>query len=95
MSGSDTPERSYAISYHPSAAKELRKLDKQVARRIVRAVRKLSADPRPHGCRPLVGFDGLWRIRVGDYRVVYAIEEEDVIVIVVRIAHRREVYRTR
>lgn len=88
-------EKTYAVSYEGSASKELGKLDKPVARRIIKAVNKLGGDPRPPGCRALVGYDGLWRIRVGDYRVVYAIEDDELIVLIVRIAHRREVYRTR
>jgi len=67
----DNPKASYAISYEGSAAEELAKLDKPVARSIIKSVNKLSGDPRPPGCRALVGYDGLWRIRVGGYRVVY------------------------
>ncbi len=83
----------YSISYERSSAKELSKLDKPVARRIIKFINKLSEDPRPPGCRPLVGYEGLWRIRIGDYRVTYSIEDYKLIVLVVRIAHRREVYR--
>lgn len=83
----------YSISYERSSAKELSKLDKPVARRIIKSVNKLGDDPRPPGCRPLVGYEGLWRIRIGDYRVIYSIEDDNLIVLVVRVAHRREVYK--
>lgn len=60
----------YVVRYDARAVKEL---DKPVARRIVKAVDALQHDPRPHTARALVGFTDLWRIRVGDYRVVYTI----------------------
>jgi len=77
----------YAVAYDPKALKELAKLDKQVARRILRAVDALAADPRPSGTRPLVGFAHLWRIRVGDYRAIYTIRDAELVVLVLRVAH--------
>jgi mRNA interferase RelE/StbE len=59
----------YILQYDPKALKELTKIDKPAARRIVKAIDALSGDPRPSGARPLVGYPDLWRIRVGDYRV--------------------------
>ncbi|WP_434743790.1 type II toxin-antitoxin system RelE family toxin [Micromonospora sp. SH-82] len=52
----------------------------------------LEQDARPAGCRKLVGEDGQWRIRIGDYRVVYAIFDQELVVLVVRVAHRSSVY---
>lgn len=72
----------YRIDYESTARKELGKLDRQVARRIVRAISTLAEDPRPAGCRRLVGYDHLWRIRVGDHRVVYTIKGNELIVLV-------------
>lgn len=83
----------YIVQYDPRALKELTKLDKPVARRIVKAIDALQLDPRPHTARALVGFAGLWRIRVGDYRVVYTIKDTELVVIALRIAHRSSVYR--
>ena len=88
-----TERRPYAVRYDPRALKELTKLDKSVARRIIRAVAALGVDPRPAGARPLVGYAGLWRIRIGDYRVVYAVEDAELIVLALRVAHRSDVYR--
>ncbi len=85
----------YTVQYDTRAVKELGKLDKPVARRIVKAVGALSTDPRPAGCRPLVGYPGLWRIRVGDYRVVYTIKDAELVVLALRVAHRSTVYRRR
>lgn len=66
-----SPTGPLSVAYDPRALKELTKLEKPIARRIVKAVDALGADPRPGGVRPLVGYSNLWRIRVGDYRVVY------------------------
>lgn len=85
---------SYEIKWAGPALRELRKLDKQTARRVLRAVTGLAADPRPAGVRALSGQPaGTMRLRVGDYRVVYVIEDEQIRILVVRVAHRREVYR--
>jgi mRNA interferase RelE/StbE len=84
---------SYAVIYKPSADRALRKLPEKVQRRIAAATDALADDPRPPGCVKLQGKDDLWRIRVGPYRVVYAIQDEALIVLVVRVAHRKDVYR--
>ena len=86
----------WAIEFLPAAAKELKALDRTVAARIVRTLEERIAgadDPRALGA-PLTGdHAGFWRWRIGDYRVVARIEDERVTVLVVRVAHRREVYR--
>jgi mRNA interferase RelE/StbE len=58
----------------------------------MRAIRNLSANPRPAGCKKLKGLDA-WRIRVGDYRVIYEIHDDVLVVLVIRVAHRGEVYK--
>nr|WP_156003906.1 type II toxin-antitoxin system RelE/ParE family toxin [Streptomonospora sp. PA3] len=75
------------------ASKELRKLDNTTSRRVRGALRKLGDDPRPDGCRKLKGEEDLWRIRVGDYRILYSIDDGEVVVVALRIAHRSDVYR--
>lgn len=87
------PSGRYRVEYDPKALKGLTKLDKPVTRRIVRAIDELGSEPRPPGCRALTGYPGLWRIRIGDYRVVYAIKDTDLIVLALRVAHRGIVYR--
>lgn len=80
----------------PAAERALEKIstgDRRTAQRIAVVLRALAADPRPSGVRALVGAEGQFRIRVGDYRVVYMIEDARLIVTVIRIGHRREVYR--
>jgi len=74
--------------------RRIRQADPRSYRRIVEAIRGLADDPRPPGAEKLTGFDPpAWRVRVGDYRVVYEIDEADVLVIVVNVAPRGEVYR--
>lgn len=88
---SDDPQ--YSVGYESAARKELGKLDRQVAKRIARAISALGPNPRPAGSRRLVGYEDLWRIRIGDYRVIYTIKDAELIVLALRIAHRSEVYR--
>jgi mRNA interferase RelE/StbE len=85
----------YSVQFRPSAEKTLDKLDKQARVRILRNIAALAGDPRPSGVKALSGEHGLWRIRVGDYRVVYEIQDRELVVLVLRVAHRREVYRRR
>jgi mRNA interferase RelE/StbE len=85
--------REYTVVFARSARKELQALDRTVAGRILKRIEALSHDPRPSGCRKLEGTDTLWRIRVGDWRVVYAVDDVRLQVEVSLIRHRREVYR--
>lgn len=83
----------YSISYVPSAAKALRKLDRPTARRLLDAIEGLAVDPRPPGCIQLKGGGGEYRVRVGDYRIIYEVHDDELIVLVLRLGHRREVYQ--
>ena len=86
----------WAIEFLPEAAKELRKLDRTAAARIVTTLEERIAvldDPRTLGSALTGDHAGFWRWRIGDYRVVARIEDERITVLVVRVAHRREVYR--
>jgi len=83
----------YEITYARSALKALRKLDPEIARRILRTINGLALDPRPPGCRQLTGGSGELRVRVGDYRVVYDVFDGELVILVLRLGHRREVYR--
>ena len=83
----------YRIELTPSAARELRRLDPAARRRVQAAVELLADDPRPPSATRLVGGAGEWRVRTGDYRVVYEIRNDVLLVLVIRIGHRRDVYR--
>lgn len=82
----------YRVVLTKSAEKELLKLPSRVVEKIVPALTSLAKNPRPVGCKKLKGFDDLWRIRVGDYRAVYAIGDEILLVEVRSVGHRKEVY---
>jgi mRNA interferase RelE/StbE len=83
---------SYQVILPKSAQKELDRLPDQIEERILEALAGLETQPRPVGCKKLRG-ESAWRIRVGDYRIVYEIHDKVLQVIVVAIGHRREVYR--
>jgi mRNA interferase RelE/StbE len=82
----------YKITIKKSAAKELEDVPKKDLRRIVKRIQSLTQNPRPHGCQKLSG-QTRFRIRQGDYRIVYSIGDKDCIVDIVKIGHRREIYR--
>jgi len=84
----------YQIEIKTSAKKELARLPRQIAEKVVERIKWLADNPRPDGCKKLRGKDSVYRIRVGDYRVVYSIVDQYLIIEVIRIRHRREVYKT-
>jgi len=81
----------YSIELRPAAFRALRKLDPHVRPRIQGAIALLAQNPRPPGARALRGRPGL-RIRVGEYRIIYIVEDDVLVVVVVTVTHRREVY---
>ena len=83
----------YAITFARSARRELETLDVSVVRRVITKIEALAQIPRPSGSRKLQGEQNLWRIRIGDYRIVYSVNDRQRIVDIVRIRHRRDVYR--
>ncbi|MEX0715889.1 MAG: type II toxin-antitoxin system RelE/ParE family toxin [Planctomycetaceae bacterium] len=87
------PNERYAVILTRSADREMQKLPEQVQRRIVRSLERLETNPRARGVIKLEGEADLYRLRVGDYRVVYRIQDDRLIVLVVRVAHRRDAHR--
>jgi mRNA interferase RelE/StbE len=83
----------YCIELRPAAVKALRKIDPQDARRIQGAIALLGQDPRPPGAKALQGRPGL-RVRVGNYRIIYTIQDDVLLVVVVTLGHRRDIYTT-
>ncbi len=81
----------YRIELRPAALRALHKLDPPVGRRLQGAIALLAQDPRPPGARALKGRPGL-RVRVGDYRIIYIVNDDVLLVVVVTLGHRREVY---
>ena len=85
---------SYELVFRKSIAKDLRAIPNQDVKRILKRIRDLAEDPRPDGCEKLSGHER-YRIRQGVYRIVYEIEDDRLIVLVVKVGHRREGYRAR
>lgn len=82
----------YSIRFKSSVKKDLRSIPKQDVLRILNALEHLSEDPRPIDSKPLTGRDA-WRIRVGQYRAIYTINEQEIVIEIIKIAHRKNVYR--
>ncbi len=75
----------YTITFARSARKELGALEARVVRRLLQKIEALSRQPRPAGCRKLAGEENLWRVRVGDYRVIYAVDDANEVVMSPRL----------
>jgi mRNA interferase RelE/StbE len=84
---------SYKVEITASAEKALSRLPKDDLARVVRAIMALATVPRPGGCRKLEGQEDVYRIRVGIYRVIYSIDDRRIIVVVLKIGHRKDAYR--
>lgn len=82
----------YAVEFLPSAAKVLSKLETPVRRRIARRIDRLAQDPRGDAVK-LRGADDVWRARAGDYRILYEVEDDRLVILVIKVGHRRDVYR--
>jgi mRNA interferase RelE/StbE len=85
----------YKVTFTASAARQIRKLDPQGRRRIQAAIELLGTDPRPPAATQLVGGGGEWRVRTGDYRIVYEIRDGELLVLVLAVGHRRDIHRAR
>jgi mRNA interferase RelE/StbE len=85
----------HRVTLAPSALRQLRCLDPSARRRIQAALELLADEPRPPAATQLVGGAGEWRVRTGDYRIVYEIHDGELLVLVLAVGHRREIYRPR
>jgi len=83
---------SYKIVFKRSVAKDLRRIPKKDVKRILKRIDTLAEEPRPAGTEKLTG-DEIYRLRQGDYRVLYTIEDDVITVTIVKVGHRRDVYR--
>ncbi len=85
----------YTITFAQSARKELEHLSANIVNRVFPKIESLARNPRPSGCHKLQGFENLWRIRIGDYRVIYQIFDDKMVVDIVAVRHRSQAYRFR
>ena len=87
------PLRRHTVIVERQAEKTLRRLPKEILSRVDRLLLSLAEDPRPVGCKKLRGYENLYRLRVGDWRLIYAIEDDELVVLVIEISPRGEAYR--
>ena len=83
----------YTIELKPKAAKELRKLPIPIIRKIASKIDQLALNPYPKGCKKLTGSEHSYRVRIGDYRVIYTVFDDKLIIQVIKIGHRKDIYR--
>ena len=83
----------YELYLERSAENDLKRLPSPTFQRIIIQIKTLAENPRPSGCRKISGSKNDWRMRIGDYRVIYEIDEKEKAVKIMRVRHRREVYR--
>lgn len=93
MSSGSSEARIYEVVIKKSARKELARCERHVQVRINEAIERLKTNPMPRGVRKLSGSDGIWRIRVDNYRVLYKFIDGQLVICVIKIGHRRDVYR--
>ena len=83
----------YCIEVSATAERQIRKLGVRDQHRVINVIQKLAVRPRPRGCRKLQGYDDIYRVRTGVFRILYSVEDERLLVLVLKIGHRREVFR--
>lgn len=83
----------YALQFTRAARRELEALDTAMVQRLFSSIERLAREPRPRGCRKVRGADNLWRIRIGDYRVLYTIDDQARIIDILAVRHRSDAYR--
>jgi mRNA interferase RelE/StbE len=83
----------YDIEVSARAEKQLSKLERRDQLRLLRVIQALGSEPRPAGCRKLSGYDDMYRLRSGIFRIIYSVEEHRVIVVILKLGQRRDVYR--
>ena len=85
-------EKAYSVVVSRPAQKDIRSLDQTIRNRVLQTLRHLGAEPRPHACRKLVTEETLWRVRIGDYRVIYSIDDAAGLVQIIAVRHRSKAY---
>ena len=83
----------YSIEITATAEKQLKKIPRNDQVRVVRAMMGLADEPHPRGCRKLSGYEDVYRIRAGTYRIIYRVERRKVIIVILKIGHRKDVYK--
>jgi mRNA interferase RelE/StbE len=85
--------KTYTVEFTHRAEKDFRGLSPEIQRRLASKIDALAIDPRPHGVKILAGSEDIFRLRIGDYRILYRILDDHLVILLVKIGHRREIYR--
>ena len=83
----------YEVVFSKRAEKDIERLPARVVEKIIPVIVSLEGNPRPFGCKKLKGYTDLWRIRIGNYRIIYSIEDKIKIVEIIRVGHRKDIYK--
>jgi len=83
----------YRIELSATAERQIKKLSKKDQRRVIDVVKSLATNPRPRGCRKLQGYDDVYRVRTGVFRIIYSVEYDRLLVLVLKVGHRKSIYR--
>ena len=83
----------HEVEISRTAERQLARLDRATRQRIAAAMLSLAEEPRPRGCRKLHGYEDVYRIRVGRYRLLYSVSDDTVVIVILKVGHRRNVYR--
>ncbi len=84
---------SYRIEVSATAEKQIRKLSHNDQIRVLRTIKQLANEPYPRGCRKLRGYEDVFRVRVGTYRIIYSVESRHLLIIILKVGHRKDIYR--
>jgi mRNA interferase RelE/StbE len=82
----------YSIEVSATAERQIRKLNRRDQHRVINVIKKLGAEPRPRGCRKLQAYDDIYRVRVGVFRILYSVEDKRLLVLILKIGHRKGIY---
>jgi mRNA interferase RelE/StbE len=83
----------YSIEVSATAERQLMKLSERDQHRVINVIKKLGVEPRPRGCRKLQGYDDIYRVRTGVFRILYSVEDDRLLVLVLKVGHRKGIYR--
>ena len=84
---------SYRIEVSATAEKQIRKLSRGDQVPVLRTIKQLENEPYPRGCRKLRGYEDVFRVRVGTYRIIYSVESRHLLIIILKVAHKKDIYR--
>jgi len=83
----------YSIEVSATAERQIKKLNAKDQHRVINVLKNLGVEPRPRGCRKLQGYDDIYRVRTGVFRILYSVEDDRLLILVLKVGHRKGIYR--